>query len=61
MNGYSVSHMFSFYIYTQETDHLPPPRAEVKNTLSYTSSHPCEFKKSCVTKNRGNLVLIKYW
>jgi len=60
MNDYSVRHVFSFYIYTEEADDSPPPRAEVKNTLSYTSHHPCDFKKSYVKKKRGNLVLIKY-
>ena len=60
MNDYSVSYMFSIYIYKQEADNSPPLRAEVKNTVSHTSNRPCDFKKSYVMKNRGILVLFKY-
>jgi hypothetical protein len=58
MNGYSVSHMFSLYIYTLAADHSPPPTVAVQNTLSHTSNHPRNLKKSGVTRHRVNLVFF---
>jgi hypothetical protein len=37
-----------------ETDHSPPPSAEVKNVWNYASTPPYVFMKWCLVKHRDN-------
>jgi len=42
-----------------ETDHLPPPSAEVKNAWSYTSTHPYVFIAWYLVKPTDNCTCTK--